>query len=523
MSKTTFVGFDNYIKVFQDTTFTHAFWFTAAFTVVSTVLINVFAFAIALALTRGIRGTNLFRTVYFMPNLIGGILLGYIWQILLNGVLANLGKPLLALDERYGFIGLVILMCWQQIGYMMIIYVAGLQSVPGDLIEAAKIDGATGREILFKIKIPLVMPSITICTFLTLTNSFKLFRPERGSDRRRARQPERDAGAEHLLHLLRPQRRPVEGHRPGQGRGLLPDRRCDLAGAAPLHPLQGGAVLMAKAKRLYDNILTVVMAVLCLLWVYPVVLIFLNSLKVEGSFTTSTVFALPTAENFAGAANYIYGIVKMDFLSSFFYSLVITVSSVFLILLCCSMCGWYLTRVNNLLSKGMNLLIVFSMVVPFQMVMFTLSKTADTLKLNTPWNICIIYLGFGAGLAVFMFTGFMKSVPIEIEESAMIDGCNPVQLFFRIVFPILKPTMISTAILETMWVWNDYLLPTLVLDIKKYRTIPMAIQYFRGGYGRVELAPMMACIIIAIVPIIILYVACQKYIIEGVIAGAVKG
>ena len=175
VSKTTFVGIDNYIRVFQDETFIHAFWFTAAFTVVSTVLINVFAFAIALVLTRGIRGTNLFRTVYFMPNLIGGILLGYIWQILLNGVLANLGKPLLALDERYGFIGLVILMCWQQIGYMMIIYVAGLQSVPGDLIEAAKIDGATGREILFKIKVPLVMPSITICTFLTLTNSFKLF------------------------------------------------------------------------------------------------------------------------------------------------------------------------------------------------------------------------------------------------------------------------------------------------------------------------------------------------------------
>ncbi len=175
VSKTTFVGFDNYIQVFKDSTFIHAFWFTAAFTVVSTVLINVFAFAIALVLTRGIRGTNLFRTVYFMPNLIGGILLGYIWQILLNGILANLGKPLLALDERYGFIGLVILMCWQQIGYMMIIYIAGLQSVPNDLIEAAKIDGATGREILFKIKVPLVMPSITICTFLTLTNSFKLF------------------------------------------------------------------------------------------------------------------------------------------------------------------------------------------------------------------------------------------------------------------------------------------------------------------------------------------------------------
>ena len=211
---------------------------------------------------------------------------------------------------------------------------------------------------------------------------------------------------------------------------------------------------MSKSKRFSDSVMTVIMVILCLLWVYPIVLIFLNSLKVEGTFTTSTVFALPTAENFAGLGNYIYGIVKMNFLSSFLYSLVITVSSVFLILLCCSMCGWYLTRVHNALSKGMNLLIVFSMVVPFQMVMFTLSKTADTLKLNTPWNICIIYLGFGAGLAVFMFTGFMKSVPIEIEESAMIDGCNPIQLFFRIVFPILKPTMISTAILETMWVWN---------------------------------------------------------------------
>ena len=267
---------------------------------------------------------------------------------------------------------------------------------------------------------------------------------------------------------------------------------------------------MIKQKKLWDNTLTVIMALLCLLWIYPIVLILLNSLKKEGTFTTSTVFQLPTSETFAG-------------LSSLGYSLVITVSSVALILLCCSMTGWYLTRVNNKLSKFMNLLIVFSMVVPFQMVMFTLSKTADTLKLNTPWNICIIYLGFGAGLAVFMFTGFMKSVPMEIEEAAMIDGCNPIQIFFKIVFPILKPTMISTAILETMWVWNDYLLPTLVLDIKKYRTIPMAIQYFRGGYGRVELAPMMACIIIAIIPIIILYMTCQKYIIEGVVAGAVKG
>ena len=247
---------------------------------------------------------------------------------------------------------------------------------------------------------------------------------------------------------------------------------------------------MPKDKKMWDNILTVIMSLLCLLWIYPIVLILQNSLKIEGTFTTSTVFKLPTAETFAGLSNYIYGVTKMGFLSSLGYSLVITVSSVALILLCCSMTGWYLTRVNNKLSKFMNLLIVFSMVVPFQMV---------------------------------MFTGFMKSVPIEIEEAAMIDGCNPIQIFFKVVFPILKPTMISTAILETMWVWNDYLLPTLVLDIKKYRTIPMAIQYFRGGYGRVELAPMMACIIIAIIPIIILYMTCQKYIIEGVVAGAVKG
>ena len=223
---------------------------------------------------------------------------------------------------------------------------------------------------------------------------------------------------------------------------------------------------MIKRKHMWDNVLTVIMTLLCLLWVYPIALIFINSLKKEGTFTTSTVFALPSKETFVGLENYTYGIFKMNFLSSLGYSLLITLTSVALILLCCSMTGWYLTRVNNKLSKFMNLLIVFSMVVPFQMVMFTLSKTADTLKLNTPWNICIIYLGFGAGLAVFMFTGFMKSVPIEIEEAAMIDGCNPIQIFFKIVFPILKPTMISTAILETMWVWNDYLLPTLVLDIK---------------------------------------------------------
>ena len=282
-----------------------------------------------------------------------------------------------------------------------------------------------------------------------------------------------------------------------------------------------GAV--SGSRRVVNVLLTVLLAALCVVWLYPVLLILINSLKDELAISTATVFEPPTQATFAGLHNYTYGITQLNFLQSFGYSATITITSVVLILLCCSMCGWYITRVSSMISKAMYLLCVFSMVVPFQMVMFTLSKTADTLRLNTPFNICVIYLGFGAGLAVFMFTGFMKSVPIAIEEAAMIDGCNPLQIFFKIVFPILKPTMISTAILETMWVWNDYLLPTLVLDIKKYRTIPMAIQYFRGSYGRVEMGPMMACIMITVLPIIVMYLVCQKYIIDGVIAGAVKG
>ena len=278
----------------------------------------------------------------------------------------------------------------------------------------------------------------------------------------------------------------------------------------------------AKDRRI-NSVLSVVLTIVCILWMYPVFMILMNSLKTERAITTTHAFELPTAETFVGLKNYIYGIAEMDFLSSLWYSFIITISSVALILLCCSMCAWYITRVQGVLSKGMYYLCVFSMIVPFQMVMFTLAKTADTLKLNNPNNICIIYLGFGAGLAVFMFTGFVKSMPIAIEEAAMIDGCNPLQIFFKVVCPILKPTMISTAILETMWVWNDYLLPTLVLDIKQYRTIPMAIQYFRGSYGKVEMAPMMACIMITVIPVIVLYLACQKYIIDGVVAGAVKG
>ena len=280
---------------------------------------------------------------------------------------------------------------------------------------------------------------------------------------------------------------------------------------------------MIQKSRRNSTILTVVFTFLCVVWVYPIVTILLNSLKDTKSITTRDVFNLPNSQTFAGLSNYVESITGMNFLKSFFFSLLISVTSVVLILLCCSMAAWYVVRVNSLIAKIFYYLCIFSMVVPFQMVMFTLATTADRIKLNTPYNICVIYLGFGAGLAVFMFTGFVKSIPLEIEEAAMIDGCSPIQTYFKVLVPILKPTIISTAILETMWVWNDYLLPTLVLDIKKYRTIPMAIQYFRGSYGTVNMGAMMASIMIDIIPIIIMYLVCQKYIIEGVIAGAVKG
>ena len=285
---------------------------------------------------------------------------------------------------------------------------------------------------------------------------------------------------------------------------------------------------MTKTKFDLNFLLTIIFSVISAVYMYPIFMVVINSLKLENAISTNTAFALPTAETFAGLANYVNAIMSQGFAKSLFYSLFITVSSVALILLCCSMCAWYITRVNNWISKLMYGLCAFSMVVPFQMVMFTLSQTADRfnllgLRLNSPYTICFIYLGFGAGLAVFMFTGFMKSIPLEIEEAAMIDGCNPLQTYFRIVFPILRPTMISVGILETMWVWNDYLLPTLVLDIKQYRTIPMLIQYFRGSYGRVEMGPMMACIVLTVLPVVIIYIAGQKHIIKGVLAGAVKG
>ena len=279
-----------------------------------------------------------------------------------------------------------------------------------------------------------------------------------------------------------------------------------------------------RRRERRQALLTVVFTIISVIYLMPVLLVLINSLKANAFVNTET-FKLPTAESFVGLKNYVKGMTfgNFAFYKVVFYSFFITITSTALILLCTSMAAWYISRVGSLVSKIVYYLCVFSMVVPFQMVMYTLARTADRVHLNTPWTIPVVYLGFGAGLAVFMFTGFVKSLPLEIEEAAAIDGCGPVGTFFRVVLPMLKPTMISTAILETMWVWNDYLLPTLVLDIKKYRTIPMAIQYFRGGYGRVELAPMMACIIIAIIPIIILYITCQKYIIEGVVAGAVKG
>ena len=278
-----------------------------------------------------------------------------------------------------------------------------------------------------------------------------------------------------------------------------------------------------KKNHFINTVLCVLLAVMCVCWVYPIFMILMNSLKLEQFISTNTAFELPLAETFAGLQNYVNAISSKGFMEAFLTSLVITVTSVVAILLFCSMCAWYICRVQNKFTKALYYMFVFSMVVPFQMLMFTLSATADKLDLNTPYNIWIIYLGFGAGLSVFMFTGFMKSIPVEIEEAAMIDGCNPLQTFFTIVIPMLKPTLISVGILQTMWVWNDYLLPYLVLDRKKYSTIPILIQYFKGSFGRVEMGPMMACIMLTIIPIVIVYIFCQKHIIKGVAAGAVKG
>jgi len=277
-----------------------------------------------------------------------------------------------------------------------------------------------------------------------------------------------------------------------------------------------------KNKRKGNWILTIVFSLISLAYVYPLALVAINSFK-KKAFISRYPFELPNVKSFIGWENYANGIKSIDFFKSFFNSLTITVLSVVLILLCTSMCAWFIARVKTKLTKAVYYVCVFSMIVPFQMVMFTLSKTADMLGMTSPFTIPIIYLGFGAGLAVFMFTGYMKSCPIEIEESAMVDGCGPIRTFFNIVVPILQPTYVTTAILETMWIWNDYLLPYLVLDLRKYKTVPIAIQYLKGGYGSVDMGAMMAMLVLSILPIVILYLALQKYIIKGIVAGAVKG
>ncbi len=277
-------------------------------------------------------------------------------------------------------------------------------------------------------------------------------------------------------------------------------------------------------KKKTNTILSIILAVVSIVYVLPVVAVVLNSFK-QNTYVKTDTFALPTGEMSAGFSNFVKGMTfgNYPFINSVLYSVMITILSTLLILLCTSMAAWYIGRVDSAFCKAVYFLCVFSMVVPFQMVMFPLSKTADKLHLNTPWTIPIVYLGFGAGLAIFMFVGFVKAIPLEVEEAASIDGCGPVRIFFQVVVPMLKPTMISVGILEIMWVWNDYLLPVLVLDINKYRTIPIHIQYLKGSYGTVDLGATMALILMSIIPVIIFYLSCQKYIIKGVAAGAVKG
>ena len=277
---------------------------------------------------------------------------------------------------------------------------------------------------------------------------------------------------------------------------------------------------MTKKKK--GLVATVIFTLVSILYVSPLFIVLMNSFK-KKAFINLEPFSLPSEKTFIGPENYLNAVDKYGFLQAVIWTVVITVGSVLVILLCTSMFAWYITRVKSSTTKLLYLLCVFSMVVPFQMVMFTLSLVTDRLRLNTPWGLVIIYLGFGAGLAVFMFCGFVKSIPIEIEEAAMIDGCSPLRTFFSVVLPIMKPTYISVGILETMWIWNDFLLPYLTLDLNKYSTISIVIQRVQGSYGRVDMGAIMAALVLAVIPIVVFYLSCQKYIIKGVAAGAVKG
>ncbi len=279
---------------------------------------------------------------------------------------------------------------------------------------------------------------------------------------------------------------------------------------------------MKTKKGIFSWIGTGVFTIIGIVYILPILIVLMNSFK-KKVYINKEPFQIPSGKTFASIENYISAIDKYELLSAVGWTVFITVGSVLVILVCTSMCAWYITRVTTKFTKLFYLLCVFSMVVPFQMVMFTLSLVADRTGLRTPWGIILIYLGFGAGLAVFMFCGFVKSIPLEIEEAAMIDGCTPLRTFFSVVLPIMKPTYISVGILETMWIWNDFLLPYLVLDLNKYKTISIAIQYMKGSYGRVDMGAVMAALILAVIPVIIFYLSCQKHIIKGVAAGAVKG
>ena len=275
-------------------------------------------------------------------------------------------------------------------------------------------------------------------------------------------------------------------------------------------------------KVKHSKLWTLFFTLVSLLWIFPIVLVVANSFK-NKAYISRNAFSIPTGKTFVGLENYRRGVERTNLFASFGWTVVVTVGSVLLILLCTSMCAWWIVRVNNWAAKGLYLLFLFNMIVPFQMVMFTLSKLADMLGLNTPWGLWIVYLGFGAGLAVFIFTGVIKGIPQELEESAMMDGASVPRIFFQIVVPIMKPSIVSVAILEAMWIWNDFLLPYLTLDMRRYKTMSIAIQYLKGGYGSVDMGAMMGCLVLAIIPIVVFYLICQKYIIKGVLAGAVKG
>lgn len=277
-----------------------------------------------------------------------------------------------------------------------------------------------------------------------------------------------------------------------------------------------------KNKKVFGILATLFFTLISIVFISPIFIVLINSFKSK-TFINLETFKLPTEQSYIGLDNYKTAITQYDFVQAVGWTVLITVGSVAAILIFCSMTAWYISRVQNAITKTIYLLCVFSMVIPFQMVMFTLAGTADSLKLNTPWGIIIVYLGFGAGLAVFMFSGFVKGIPMEVEEAALIDGCSPLQNFFLVVIPMMKPTFISVGILEAMWIWNDFLLPYLVLDIKEFKTISIVIQYMKGSYGRVDMGAIMACLIMAVIPVVIFYLSAQKYIIRGVAAGAVKG